>query len=746
MSERSGRLTRADVCPRSGAALPRWAPAAALLAVLVSLATPAPALPPAPADQPPSMRACCAFGYNLAPRIGTVEFPIRIGNVSASRPFGKHSYAGALRIDERNAHLYTCRGGFVDLAHVRDNADWTGYLLTQTEALLGSGKTLELTNEAGPRRVVFPARSLPGDREELVALVARRIALDLSVWHEIASWYGFSLVPIFPERLSAFSPEDFYSNVLGTEIGLAAYRSPKPFDDAVESGIIAATQALDPLPGSSTRRAFQMVDGLWWDSRRFVPDTDLVTRRSLNVGPVVTPWRVPGADAELCGGRNEPAVPRVAPETAPDGEPLTNYYRLELDPDPKLMHGSPFPELGIERITSLDFGWVNATIRDQMVAELGPDFESPDAPRKPRPKPLVAPPDDAHGAGASAASASGASAAASPGAAEAADGATDHSLCGSSDPICRIQMEGRVAGFHLLDLKIHVGASVNDDWRLAGGGEIRVMDADIPGGDIRALIFDVNDDRGRRDVVARFVVAESNAVYFCRDQESDELHPPVAAWFRACKPGGVWGLGGSVGEFQYDGATGRSAIRAFEFDAVANAFDNANTRDYLTKRLLPYVGVSLESVWPGTVPEEDGTVPSGGAARPQTDVSPRGVVGIRGLARTRDLRWELQAYTGYRQDLSEASDQNFEAGLKLFHHFPLGLTAPVPADTAAGRPSNAEARGWSLFSVGLEAGYSYWSKPENQIQGWVGPFVSDRTPRTWQALVTLRWRPGELTF
>ncbi|MFN7950341.1 MAG: DUF4056 domain-containing protein [bacterium] len=695
----------------------------ALVAALAALAAPALALPPSPPDKPPSLRACCALGYNLAPRIGSVEFPIRIGNVSASRPFGKHSYAGALRLEERNAHLYTCRAGFIDLAHVRDNADWTAYLMSQLETLLGSGKTLELPAEAGGRRLVLPARSIAGDRQEVIALVARRIALDLSLWHEIASWYGFSLVPVFPERLSAFSPEDFYSNVVGTELGVHAYRSAQPFDEAMDDEMAAATLALDPVPGALTRRAFQMIDGLWWDSRRFVPDTDLVTRRSLAVGPVVTPWRVPGGDAELCGGRATPAQPVEVPERTPSGEALSTYYRLEIDPDLTLLHGAPFAALGIERITSLDFGWIIATVRDQMITELGPEFESPDAPRRV--------------AGARPAAAPDASTSAPPPAATAPVARDTASVCGASDPICRIQMEGRVAGFHLLDLKLIVGASVNDEGRLAGGGEIRVFDADIPGGDIRALIFDVNDDRGRRDVVARFVVAESDSVYFCRDQETDELHAPVASWFRACRPEGIWGLGGKVGEFQYDGATGRSAIRAFEFDAVANAFGNANTRDYLTKRLLPYVGFSLESVWPGTTPADE---------EPKTDVSPRVVVGIRGLARTQSLRWELAAFAGYRQDLSEGSDRNFEAGMKLYHHYPLGLVAPVPADLEEGRPSNADVQGWGLLSFGLEAGYTYWSKPESQIQGWLGPFVSAETPRTWQALLSVRWRPGELTF
>ena len=44
----------------------------------------------------------------------------------------------------------------------------------------------------------------------------------------------------------------------------------------------------------------------------------------------------------------------------------------------------------------------------------------------------------------------------------------------------------------------------------------------------------------------------------------------------------------------------------------------------------------------------------------------------------------------------------------------------------------------------LEA--AVWSELENSIQGWVGPFVSDRSPRTWQALITFRYRPGDITF
>lgn len=50
--------------------------------------------------------------------------------------------------------------------------------------------------------------------EEVLSL-SGRIAYDLSVWHEIATWYGVSSVPLVSEQFSSFSPEDVYSNLLG---------------------------------------------------------------------------------------------------------------------------------------------------------------------------------------------------------------------------------------------------------------------------------------------------------------------------------------------------------------------------------------------------------------------------------------------------------------------------------------------------------------------------------------------------
>ena len=55
-------------------------------------------------------------------------------------------------------------------------------------------------------------------RRAVAVPLAQWIAFQLSTWHEIATWFGWSALSIFPEEASAFSPEDLYSNLLGIRI------------------------------------------------------------------------------------------------------------------------------------------------------------------------------------------------------------------------------------------------------------------------------------------------------------------------------------------------------------------------------------------------------------------------------------------------------------------------------------------------------------------------------------------------
>jgi hypothetical protein len=68
---------------------------------------------------------------------------------------GSHTYMG--HKDERNGNIYTRRGGFLDMGHLRDCADWTAYLYNLIKASqtdLQFTQT-ELRNEGGAKSTDF---------------------------------------------------------------------------------------------------------------------------------------------------------------------------------------------------------------------------------------------------------------------------------------------------------------------------------------------------------------------------------------------------------------------------------------------------------------------------------------------------------------------------------------------------------------------------------------------------------------
>jgi hypothetical protein len=100
---------------------------------------------------PKRMRPCCVLGGDVRVRLGPVPIPgFRMVNVIGVDDIGSHTYdSGLLRVGrkgeeplafnrERNGLVYTCRGGFIDTAHVRGYVDWALYLTaTAGRYLLG---------------------------------------------------------------------------------------------------------------------------------------------------------------------------------------------------------------------------------------------------------------------------------------------------------------------------------------------------------------------------------------------------------------------------------------------------------------------------------------------------------------------------------------------------------------------------------------------------------------------------------
>ena len=287
---------------------------------------------------------------------------------------------------EKNALVYTCRGGFIDLAHVRDNADLTLFLATRIARDLPGGSAFDLPEDGARRRVVV--RPLPPElvlklgRTETAVLIAAYLAFRLSVWHEFITWYGAESVPGFSERVSAFSPEDLYSNVVGIRLAMGIVRANLArtrdgYNHAVDAWIAAGLRRLGAVQHDAAKAAMARVDGVWWDSRKTVRDFALVRRRHVAIRPPIAPWLAPDA----CPGIA--AHPLDLPERVGDLE-LAGLATIAFSVEDKLLRDFPLP-VAVERpLTIADYPALEAAVRRDGAMELGPGFD------RPEPQPAVA--------------------------------------------------------------------------------------------------------------------------------------------------------------------------------------------------------------------------------------------------------------------------------------------------------------------------------------------------------------------
>jgi len=346
------------------------------------------------------LRPCCIFGMDVGIKVGAVPVPgYRIGNVIGPEDLGPHYYdSGLLVVDdsgeeplvshEEDGIIYTCRGGFIDTAHVRDYADWTIFLAALLCRQLDEGVSIELPAEGGARRLLVEPIAAPliqrHGRKELAIAIAQWAAFRMSVWHEIATWFGWSWSAAFPERASAFSPEDLYSNLVGIRIAgaIALERSARTddlYDRSVDAWLRAVLVELRATSKQTGREAMGAVDGVWWDSRERLPDTNLVLRRNLDIGPRLTPWLVPqdlvpAAVRKACG---EEVRALSLFEPAPFRDiAVGQVATLEITPSDLLRTQPPFDALG-PRVTQDDFPAILKTLRKQVRAQLGPEADRP---------------------------------------------------------------------------------------------------------------------------------------------------------------------------------------------------------------------------------------------------------------------------------------------------------------------------------------------------------------------------------
>ena len=351
------------------------------------------------------LRWCCAFGTDLRVRIGKMTLPwIKVGRMLNIDELGPHRYDGATAaIDDRrknafpmgehNGMMYTCRGGFIDTAHVRETVDWAAFFVSEFDRHLEHGTVLELGDEGGDRVVTLtpvpPELIEQYGRDSVAIAMAQWMAHQVMAWHEYAQWYGWSILTLYPETVSGFSPEDIYSNVVGVRLldDLDIRRSlasEKIYNREIDAKMKRALQDLGAVPKDIGLQAVQAVDQVWWDSDERLPDKGLVRRRYMDTGNELKPWLLPDryASPELraslakqCGDDPSPKIIRVPDSLG--GVAFRDHLTLEIRVDDRLAKVPAFRALG-RPVNQDDFPVLLDGIREQNRAEFGLRADRPD--------------------------------------------------------------------------------------------------------------------------------------------------------------------------------------------------------------------------------------------------------------------------------------------------------------------------------------------------------------------------------
>lgn len=296
-------------------------------------------------DHPPPriIRTCCSFGVKV--KMSVLPF-VKYSDISGPELIGPHTFLGSRQ--EGNGIIYTRKGGFIDIGHVRDQADWTAFLYNLLLKYKSDNQTfaqLKLGYEGGLKTLKV---SIPNElSDEDIMVIAGRIAYDLSVWHEIGTWNGTSLVPLLPEKYSAFSVEDGYSNLLGIRLGIQALKSNLPYEQAMTELVKSELDLLDALPQKAdTYKAMMEVEGDWWSLRAKLPSKNLMKKREFKLYPCVNPVLIDGSDI---------AVSSLCLPMLSGGSDPNEYYRIHIIINNKFPIKEIFEDSKKKSITQKDF-------------------------------------------------------------------------------------------------------------------------------------------------------------------------------------------------------------------------------------------------------------------------------------------------------------------------------------------------------------------------------------------------------
>jgi putative protease len=330
-----------------------------------------------------AMLAGCTNNPGFIARDGSYFGAINKMQFTDINDLGRHRRYG--ETGEKNGMVYTCKGGYIDLGHLREAADRTEYLANLTYENLMKNKT-EFSFQVIDPSWYFVTFKYPSNWENLPdkEAAAKDISIRLgqyfafktTTWHEISTWFGYKKNGIFSEYISSFSWEDQYSDLLGTILAERAMRDTgHNFNDTMTILLSDELKKLGNQPPKTGRTANKKIHEKWYSGDDYF--WVVMNKRNFDIGVddgFVTPWLVPG----IC--QNAKPVPYPAPSM----DFLSKYgitIKFELEPremEKNLMLRIIYPDGKGSRLEpAIHFPAIINTIKKQAVEKYGTNVNKP---------------------------------------------------------------------------------------------------------------------------------------------------------------------------------------------------------------------------------------------------------------------------------------------------------------------------------------------------------------------------------
>ncbi|MFA9477562.1 DUF4056 domain-containing protein [Phycisphaerales bacterium AB-hyl4] len=317
-------------------------------------------------------------------RMGTLPYPSPFYTTADPEDLGGHRYGGLSFNEAGRGLIYSERGGFIDLAHIRIIADWTWFYYQRLhDAIENETQQVTLPMNKGSRLDVmfhYPddwGQLACDEQAELTHKLALRISKELAwilgAWHEIATWFGYSRFVIGSEAASAFTHDDTFSHLVALRaVGRAINDDERSYNEAMTIAIEHEMEYWQAVSPEQTQAAVEEVRGRWWE-RGGVKRRYLVL--SLN-GEPQRPWLIPDEPGEPGRLGESYMVPRL---DAIDEGRYCGFYTVQIRPF--ILEASQ-----IRRAAGIESGPVKPfehfpdimeAIRKELIERYGPDADQP---------------------------------------------------------------------------------------------------------------------------------------------------------------------------------------------------------------------------------------------------------------------------------------------------------------------------------------------------------------------------------